>query len=102
MLQAERQTNPKRAERIGSFRKSVGEFRLRYSAKRRVHSNFSAMQGPKPERFSGGRFCFGIETLDHAAGELPFDTELVERQRGRPSASLAAWTSNSGTAPLPT
>ena len=27
-----------------------------------IQGNFSAMKGPKPERFSGGQFCFGVET----------------------------------------
>ena len=38
------------------------------------------MKGPKPEGFSGGQFCFGVETLHDTAGKLSFGPEPVKKQ----------------------
>ena len=35
-----------------------------------IQSDFSGMISPKTIRFSGDQFCFGVETLDNATGEL--------------------------------
>jgi hypothetical protein len=45
-----------------------------------IQSGFSAVVRAKAEGFSGGRFCFGVETLHDAAGELTFCAEPVEQE----------------------
>lgn len=51
-----------------------------------IQGDFHGVIGPEAERFSGGQFCFGVETLDDATGRLPMDTTPNEQSR----VSLAA------------
>jgi len=44
-----------------------------------IQSQFQRRIGSK-EGFSGGQFYLGVESFDHAAGELTFGAEPVEQQ----------------------
>ena len=46
-----------------------------------IQSQFQRMIGSKAEGFSGGQFGLGVESFNHAAGELTFGAEPVEQQR---------------------
>ena len=70
---------------LGSSAESVGELRLRKCAKSVIGRGFSGFEGAKAVGFSGGQFCFGVEALYHATGELPGSefTALGYRQARR-------------------
>ena len=49
-----------------------------------IQGDFNGAVGSKTVSFSGGQFCFGIETLDHSAGKLFPSPEPVQQQGSMP------------------
>jgi len=45
-----------------------------------IQGDFSRLVGSKSIRFSGGQFCFGVQTLHDATGKLFFGPEPVQYQ----------------------
>ena len=64
----------------GTSEKSVGKFWHGQVTKGLIQGDFLSLKGPKSVRFSRCQFRLGIETLDCAAGNLPFSPEPVEEK----------------------
>ena len=58
----------------------MGEFWHGQVTKGLIQGDFLSLKGPKSVRFSRCQFRLGIETLDCAAGNLPFSPEPVEEK----------------------
>jgi len=65
---------------FASSAKSVGEFRLRKSAKYMIKRQFCDPERSKTVGFSHGHFDLVVQTLDNAAGELLLGVEIVQDQ----------------------
>ena len=63
-----------------SSAESVGGFRFWQSSKRVIEGHFHRFIGAKSVRTSGHHTDFVVETLDGAAGNLPFGAEPVQQQ----------------------
>src|SRR5271166_5799034 len=66
---------------FASSEESVGDVRLRQSAKCVIQRDFRDVEGAEAVGFSHRQFGLVVETLDHAAGELLSGAEVVQDQR---------------------
>src|SRR5271169_4016998 len=64
-----------------SSKESVGDIRFRQFAKCMIQGDFCHMEGAEAVGFSHGQFGLVVETLNDAAGELLFGSEVVQDQR---------------------
>src|SRR5271165_4353175 len=73
-------TNLRLPENIASSEESVGDVRLRQSAKCVIQRDFRDVEGAEAVGLSHRQFGLVVETLDHAAGELLSGAEVVQDQ----------------------
>jgi hypothetical protein len=74
---------------FASSEESVGDIRLRQSAKRVIQRDFRDVEGAEAVGFSHSQFGLVVETLDYAAGELLPGALVVQDQRGCERSVLA-------------
>ena len=71
------------ARKFASSEEPVGEFWLREPAEHVMQRDFGDPERPIAVRSSQCDFGFVVQTLDDAAGELLFGSEVVEQQLSR-------------------
>jgi hypothetical protein len=64
-------------EKYASSAKSVGHWWLRQISKSMKQSDFYGIESPKTESFSGGQFCFVVQTCRQAMGGFHTSTKSV-------------------------